>query len=1387
MVSLVNLTPNVSSQETTNIIFIDSRVENISKLLAELASNTEAVVLDPIQDGVAQITNYLNQRAGGVESIQIFSHGQAGQVQLGATKLSSENLDQYQRYLGQWFKSLDGGKNPDLLIYGCSVGEGEAGTEFIQKLSQITGADVAASTDLTGSSAQGGNWVLEKTTGIIEAGQAFTQKVRDTYQGVLATFTVTNNNNSGTGSLRQAITDANAAAGADDIVFNIGGGGVQTIDLLTPLPNITSQIKLDGTTQPGSGGRPAIELRGDKIPVNTNGNGLTFLTGSSNSIAKGFVINRFEGNGIKVGDGNNYSVWAGGPSGVLIENNYISTDITGTVGLGNSWWGDPNVAHALYIHRSPNTIVRNNLISGNTTSALVIRAGSTGVLVEDNKIGTDVTGNFPLGSQRWSVFIDGNSDNITFQRNLVAASGFDYETNGMEMFRSEFVTGIKVLDNKFGTDITGTKPLRNRGQYETLTTNPAAAIVLGSGSIVTGNTYQGSWVGTLGAGNTALNLPAPPQPILNAIAPQLAAIANNITPTANQGSLVSSLVGSSIANAPDQGIAITKVNNTGGTWQYSTNNGANWSDLAPALVTKYNFQNNPRNPFTSAFLLSADSNNRLRFVPNTGFVGTVNNGVIYQAWNQRTGGNGLIVNINPSGRGNLAPLLNSVSSNSDSLKIEVTTPPPPVVNPPIVNPPVVNPPIVNPPVVNPPVVNPPVVNPPVVNPPIVNPPIVNPPIVNPPIVNPPIVNPPVVNPPIVNPPIVNPPVVNPPVVNPPVVNPPVVNPPVVNPPVVNPPVVNPPIVNPPVVNPPVVNPPVVNPPVVNPPVVNPPVVNPPVVNPPIVNPPVVNPPVVNPPTVNPPVVNPPTVNPPVVNPPVVNPPVVNPPVVNPPVVNPPVVNPPVVNPPVVNPPTVNPPVVNPPVVNPPVVNPPIINPPVVNPPAVNPPVGNPPVVNPPIVNPPIVNPPVVNPPAVNPPVVNPPVVNPPVVNPPVINPPVVNPPVVNPPVVNPPVVNSPVAAIPQLVTPRVMPPLMINSETVVNPRFVTPNSPVNNSLESPVIPLEVLRLLRNPPAPETPRSVVVGELTNSGFDFAASSHREGWDSHREGWHDRQNIGANTNTSEENEDDCLCEQIMGQQKPNPIANTIWGTEYSDRLIATTTANTIYGQKGADIIMGTVGKNNLYGGAGADLIHGDRGRDFIRGGRGDDRLFGGAGADVIRGNRGYDTIYGGRGGDFLAGNAGDDMIYGGRGKDFISGGQGSDRLFGGYGKDTICGCAGDDLLRGGRGRDVLDGEKGNDLLIGGVGDDILTGGAGSDRFRLQLNKGTDTIADFTIGVDFLELNRGIQLSDLQITQELGATVISLQPKTLFASDKPLAVLTGVTANSLSSNSFLTISNL
>ena len=130
-------------------------------------------------------------------------------------------------------------------------------------------------------------------------------------------FKVTNTaDNTSLGSLRRAITDANASPGADTVVFRIGAG-VQTIAPTSALPAITGGTSLDGTTQGGYSGTPLIELRGDSAGAGVNG--LT-ITGAGSTI-RGLAINRFDQAGILI-DGTS-------AIGNTIVGNYLGTDVTG--------------------------------------------------------------------------------------------------------------------------------------------------------------------------------------------------------------------------------------------------------------------------------------------------------------------------------------------------------------------------------------------------------------------------------------------------------------------------------------------------------------------------------------------------------------------------------------------------------------------------------------------------------------------------------------------------------------------------------------------------------------------------------------------------------------------------------------------------------------------------------------------------------------------------------------------------------------------------------------------------------------------------------------------------------------------------------------------------
>jgi hypothetical protein len=169
------------------IAFVDSSVSDA----LTLASNLEAdikVILDPTKDGISQITEVLSQYDG-LTGIEIISHGNAAALQLGNSLLSQNSLQQYAPALQKWSSSLT--SDADILLYGCNIASDEFGQAFVDNLSALTGADVAASTNLTGNSARGGDWTLEYTTGSIETAIPLGESLISTYQGVLPSLFTT--------------------------------------------------------------------------------------------------------------------------------------------------------------------------------------------------------------------------------------------------------------------------------------------------------------------------------------------------------------------------------------------------------------------------------------------------------------------------------------------------------------------------------------------------------------------------------------------------------------------------------------------------------------------------------------------------------------------------------------------------------------------------------------------------------------------------------------------------------------------------------------------------------------------------------------------------------------------------------------------------------------------------------------------------------------------------------------------------------------------------------------------------------------------------------------------------------------------------------------------
>ncbi len=202
---------------------VDTAVDGADALIADIEAQQQAgrsiliVRVDAGEDGISAVSNALSelhasQQAGAptvlVSAIHLIGHGDTNGTVLGDTRLDIAALRLRASDFASWATALTA--DADILLYGCDIASAGSGRVLAQGLAELTGADVAASDDLTGSSLMGGDWQLEYTTGDIEADEAISQSTQLVWNHVLATFTVTNTNDSGAGSLRQAITNANA-------------------------------------------------------------------------------------------------------------------------------------------------------------------------------------------------------------------------------------------------------------------------------------------------------------------------------------------------------------------------------------------------------------------------------------------------------------------------------------------------------------------------------------------------------------------------------------------------------------------------------------------------------------------------------------------------------------------------------------------------------------------------------------------------------------------------------------------------------------------------------------------------------------------------------------------------------------------------------------------------------------------------------------------------------------------------------------------------------------------------------------------------------------------------------------------------------------------------
>jgi len=308
-----------------------------------------------------------------------------------------------------------------------------------------------------------------------------------------ATFTVTNTNDAGAGSLRAAVTAANGAAGLDTIEFDVSGAGcdgagVCTIALDSSLPVINSPVLIDGYTQAGAS-------------PNTN------PTGALNTVLK-----------IVVTPGPNFVPWAfslggtGGGStirglvlngpfdytvtGLFSDNNVVAGCFIGTNAAGTAVVaGGQRGVH----HQGSNNLrlggpaaADRNLIAGHAQFNVAIIGPTTSATIQGDLIGTDITGAALIGTAATGILIDPNTPGTVIRGNVIGGAGQGILTGGI----STPTPGSVIEGNWIGTDVSGEVHLGNTGNGILARGQQLAigGVGDGEGNVIAFNGGAGVWV-----------------------------------------------------------------------------------------------------------------------------------------------------------------------------------------------------------------------------------------------------------------------------------------------------------------------------------------------------------------------------------------------------------------------------------------------------------------------------------------------------------------------------------------------------------------------------------------------------------------------------------------------------------------------------------------------------------------------------------------------------------------------------------------------------------------------------------------------------------------------------------------------------------------------------
>jgi len=413
----------------SEVVFIDPSVPEVEKIVAQLPQGAEVVRLSPGTDAVAQISAHLTKKRD-LSAIRIISHGNPGHFVLNGKRIDRDFLRNHGDRISAWSQALS--ENGDILLYACNLAATDEGKVFVEKFADLTGADIAASTDVTGGEAYNGNWDLEYSIGQVDTAALIIEpdadiKLDDIRWDGSASSVWTNGDN----------WSGDAVPGAGDDVFipdpaTTGGND----------PNLPGAYSYNSFTVEDGGvvnfTNTTSQITGTSITIDGNGDGGGALIATDDNLD------------------NLISLQAGPPGGAISLKSALITSKNGNVTLYS--YGDLVITTSFEVNSTGGVVelYSDALISGSGSPDITIAAGIGSVDITQDIANT--VNSLTISSAAQVGLMD------VQVANAIAITGTNIDLNGNTIdpnnstYTSKFstVTFTGAVDLDFADDATTT-------------------------------------------------------------------------------------------------------------------------------------------------------------------------------------------------------------------------------------------------------------------------------------------------------------------------------------------------------------------------------------------------------------------------------------------------------------------------------------------------------------------------------------------------------------------------------------------------------------------------------------------------------------------------------------------------------------------------------------------------------------------------------------------------------------------------------------------------------------------------------------------------------------------------------------------------------------------